>query len=205
MGHLWFRKCFIACSLPSRHLKHSWLSVNSLIVRFMGPTWGPSGTDRTMVDSMLAPWTLLSGLSPDKWITKKQFEYFTKMHIKMASTKWQPFCSDFNALIWCHLRNKNDINPTDSIHPAFPAFCVVLIADTKRKCHCYTHIMYNHISDIGCLSMRKKIEQFTQLIETLWCIHQFIIWVIFGSGSDLLPVWGHVTTQIKTDLLSFEP
>ena len=32
-----------------------------LIARFMGPTWGPSGADRTQVDPMLAPWTLLSG------------------------------------------------------------------------------------------------------------------------------------------------
>ena len=28
----------------------------------MGPTWGPSGADRTQVGPMLAPWTLLSGL-----------------------------------------------------------------------------------------------------------------------------------------------
>ena len=32
-----------------------------LIARFMGPTWGPAGTDRTQVGPMLAPWTLLSG------------------------------------------------------------------------------------------------------------------------------------------------
>ena len=29
----------------------------------MGPTWGPSGADRTRVGPMLAPWTLLSGLA----------------------------------------------------------------------------------------------------------------------------------------------
>ena len=34
----------------------------SLIARFMGPTWGPFGADRTQVDPMLAPWTLLSGM-----------------------------------------------------------------------------------------------------------------------------------------------
>ena len=33
----------------------------TLIARFMGPTWGPSGADRTQVHPMLAPWTLLSG------------------------------------------------------------------------------------------------------------------------------------------------
>ena len=31
------------------------------IARFMGPTWGPSGADRTQVGPMLAQWTLLSG------------------------------------------------------------------------------------------------------------------------------------------------
>ena len=33
----------------------------TLIARFMWPTWGPSGADRTQVGPMLAPWTLLSG------------------------------------------------------------------------------------------------------------------------------------------------
>ena len=36
--------------------------ITSLIARLMGPTWGPSGTDRTQVGPMLAPWTLLSGI-----------------------------------------------------------------------------------------------------------------------------------------------
>ena len=35
----------------------------SQIARFMGPTWGPPGAERTQVDPMLAPWTLLSGMS----------------------------------------------------------------------------------------------------------------------------------------------
>ena len=36
--------------------------VTSLITRFMVPTWGPSGADRTQVCPMLVPWTLLSGM-----------------------------------------------------------------------------------------------------------------------------------------------
>ena len=36
-------------------------SLTPLIARFMGPTWGPSGADKTQVGPMLAPWTLLSG------------------------------------------------------------------------------------------------------------------------------------------------
>ena len=32
------------------------------VCRNMGPTWDPSGADRTQVGPMLAPWTLLSGI-----------------------------------------------------------------------------------------------------------------------------------------------
>ena len=38
-----------------------WIKV-SPIARFMGPTWGPFGADRTQVGPMLDPWTLLSGV-----------------------------------------------------------------------------------------------------------------------------------------------
>ena len=34
----------------------------SLIARFMGPTWGLSGADRTKVGPMLGPWTWLLGI-----------------------------------------------------------------------------------------------------------------------------------------------
>ena len=40
-----------------------WVAVTSLIARFMGPTRGPSGADRTQVGPMLTPWTLLFGLA----------------------------------------------------------------------------------------------------------------------------------------------
>ena len=38
------------------------LLMHSLITRFLGPTCGPSGADRTQVGPVLAPCTLLSGL-----------------------------------------------------------------------------------------------------------------------------------------------
>ena len=49
---------------------------SSLIARFMVPTWGPPGADKTQVGPMLAAWSLLSGLalrSYDKayWILKQ--------------------------------------------------------------------------------------------------------------------------------------
>ena len=38
-------------------------ALQSLIARFMRSTWGPSGANRTQVCPMLAPWTLISGMS----------------------------------------------------------------------------------------------------------------------------------------------
>ena len=40
------------------NIKH----LSPLIAKLMGPTWGPSGADRTQVGPMLALWTLLSGM-----------------------------------------------------------------------------------------------------------------------------------------------
>ena len=51
---------------------------------FMGPTWGPSGADRTQVGPMLAPWTLLSGVL-HSYIADTIFtillQYFNKTNI----------------------------------------------------------------------------------------------------------------------------
>ena len=40
------------------------IMVKSLIARFMGPTWGLPGANRTQLGPMLATWTLLSGIVP---------------------------------------------------------------------------------------------------------------------------------------------
>ena len=57
----------------------------SLIARFMGLTWGPSGADRTQVGPMLAPWNLLFGYaylapshSSETTLTYHQYEPMKK-------------------------------------------------------------------------------------------------------------------------------
>ena len=40
---------------------HGDLGLLTLIARFLGPAWGPSGADRTQVGPMLAQLTLLYG------------------------------------------------------------------------------------------------------------------------------------------------
>ena len=61
-----------------RHTRSHGISSHgtSLIARFMGPTWGPSGADRTQVGPMLAPWTLLSGLLTHLMMTSSNGNIF---------------------------------------------------------------------------------------------------------------------------------
>ena len=55
--------------LTNRCYKHTFVNhvclltgVTTLIARFMGPTWGSSGADRTQVGPMLAAWTCYLGI-----------------------------------------------------------------------------------------------------------------------------------------------
>ena len=60
---LWLLLRFLAA--PGHRQSHWDIAahqIHPLIARFMGPTWSPSGADRTHVGPMLAPRTLLSGL-----------------------------------------------------------------------------------------------------------------------------------------------
>ena len=48
--------CFLRWNRTQIRYKHT------LIARFMGPTWGPSGAARTQLGPMLAPWTCYLGI-----------------------------------------------------------------------------------------------------------------------------------------------
>ena len=81
----------------------------SLRARFIGPTRGPSGADRTQVGPMWAPWTLLSG---------KSSEYGANIHCLMqyhSDVTWMlPYLKSLmtrlfiQQLVQAH--NKEDIN-----------------------------------------------------------------------------------------------
>ena len=67
-----------------------------LIARFMGPTWGPSGADRTQVGPILGPWTLLSWTVHRVWLhfnicaTDHQRKYIS-VHVIISSTQYSYF------------------------------------------------------------------------------------------------------------------
>ena len=65
----WSSVSFLCCVISNSRFAHIlvilicqlYKRLVTLIARFKGPTWGPSGAERTQVGPMLSPWTLLSG------------------------------------------------------------------------------------------------------------------------------------------------
>ena len=47
------------------HFTETWTIMYTPIARFMGPTWGPPGDDRTQAGPTLATWTLQSGYATE--------------------------------------------------------------------------------------------------------------------------------------------
>ena len=98
----------------------------SQIAKFMGPTWGPPGSCRPQMGPMLAPWTLLSGVSlhgihrnsDDSlqdifqnygisiWLMQcdalscsvPHWNLYKKMYLKESSAEPRPFHFDLNVL-----------------------------------------------------------------------------------------------------------
>ena len=54
--------------------------LTSLIARSMGPTWDPSGANRTQVGLMLATWSLLSAIPSDGLAVVQAFKIFVNQH-----------------------------------------------------------------------------------------------------------------------------
>ena len=71
----------------------------TLIARFMGPTWGPSGASRTEVGPMLAPWTLLTRKA--EVLIKHALRIAKAIHVSFQlQTKYpMPYCKSWQK---CH-------------------------------------------------------------------------------------------------------
>ena len=89
------------------------LYIPPLIARFMEPTWGPPGADRTQVAPMFAPWTLLSGIPGHvvtKWIKTTVLNYapsdytwsdsiFMPILVCTSSFRWD-VCNKVTWVVW---------------------------------------------------------------------------------------------------------
>ena len=79
---------WITAKLMMLYLNLMLLLVTTQIARFMGPTWGPHGADRTQVGHMLGPWALLSG----NFQKHKSKPNFTLVSLKIyLLTHWDIF------------------------------------------------------------------------------------------------------------------
>ena len=74
----------VVCEISTIYLGLNVLIIRSLIARFMGPTLGPPGADRTLVSPMWATWKLLCGVG---WRPKEQTREIRVVQ-HMSQLKW---------------------------------------------------------------------------------------------------------------------
>ena len=70
---------------------------NSLIARFMGPTWIPPGTERTLFGPIWATWTLLSGLFK---ITKTEWRIYASINCAIMGSDTDLSPVRHEAIVW---------------------------------------------------------------------------------------------------------
>ena len=115
-----------------------------MIARFMGPTWGPPGADRTLVGPMLAPWTLLSGLS-SRIFEIRSYDS-SSWHVYGARTYfWINRCHGTRARIglistWCS-EHRADCGPVTTCLQGFELWMI------------YTQYEYTLSTELQCCDM----------------------------------------------------
>ena len=89
---LWVHSCL------EKDSKSGWLmELTSLIARFMGPTWGPSGADRPQVGPMLAP---------HQWVHFSTGDNFDLVKVQRLSNPHPDLPSAIHHLfLWCCKQN----------------------------------------------------------------------------------------------------
>ena len=100
-AQLFLHQCFLLHNeIHSIDVPKHDISLCSLIARFMGPTWGPSGADRTQVSPMLSPWTFLSGLYLHLYMILPVSGLFMTTHCPLFTINqlWRPPGNEIN--IW---------------------------------------------------------------------------------------------------------
>ena len=88
--------------------------LGALIARFMGPTWGPSGADRTQAGPMLAPWTFyLGGFVTQQTINVVASSFCARLlsvsyrQVNICNSCIQKMCHIQNLLAKLHLNGYN--------------------------------------------------------------------------------------------------
>ena len=135
----------------TRHLPSNSLVI-TLIARFMGPTWGPSGADRTQVGPMWALWTLLSGkraimVFPVAWELCPKCPILSKFHCKLYY-QWMVGLVSINRPI---LQIPECTCPISHNAPFWTEMCTLLFLHSTllgvRQAHC-------EFCEFGCVPLK---------------------------------------------------
>ena len=98
---------------------------STLIARFMGPTWGLPGADRTQVGPMLASWTLLSGYTR---ILNKRITPEPLIHVVIILSFQDILCNFLGMEIYLSVLNMSAF---------YFKHCPLLVCDLNRTPNCY--------------------------------------------------------------------
>ena len=114
----------------------------------MGPTWGPSGADRTQVGPMLAPWTLLSGRCWLKRVIHVYIQFSLVFNNSVSVSKY-----DGNIIVsWQHFiivwQLKNIMTQQKYSHFVMWQHAILLIKENFKRCMLMS-IVFILVSDIN--------------------------------------------------------
>ena len=108
--------------------------MHNLIARFMGPTWGLPGTDRTQVGPMWATWTLLSGY----------------MLLYSSLAPWQSYD------LWVPVTSQVSVKAMGKVSLYWPVAqipqCTSPMSHNATFCNRNVHISVTKWCTVGCLS-----------------------------------------------------
>ena len=144
-------------------ISHLIIPSPSLIARFMGPTWGPSGVDRTHVGPILAQWTLLSGMArsmkslrdyrhlfQNPWLTGEILQ--RKQHGILKVVHWLEWNSNLPMTIYSCvgdgslyyvIRGHNGVHSVGYEHGSVVFGCIVLsLSVIISPMWSFTHILH---------------------------------------------------------------
>ena len=106
----------------------------TLITRFMGPTWGPSGSDRTQVGPMLAPWILLSRYIYCVILNFTCTQGWKRTHgIGKQPTFWKKWCKRFPWEIISQSELSGIIEWNKPLGVVFQEYSVLIFFKTRLK------------------------------------------------------------------------
>ena len=166
----WLWNCFHS-SLPLFLLPSVLQLVDAVILqmaRFMGPTWGPSGADRTQVGPMLTPWTLLSGSATTGLINSNSILHVNWNHLGPHICNVMVTCLSGPSGL---AHGPNDRPPhfvkliiTCQIHDVINRHVNIYICDRQYK----MHIDHPALSLMHCAPATLVLSSWVQLMS--WCL-----------------------------------